>query len=184
MLNVSITQFNNNFDLISIINAKKIDISSFHWKIYEPLIIRENKEDKVNDMILQSNFDLKRINSLFSNLSSLTLFELISLRKNYKILNYSLIDIDSHLYKIATYPIYLTLITIFSALIMFNIGYQKNSFFKITLGIFMSVIIYYINYFINILGINSKIPLFVSIFIPLILLTMVNFISIIKLNEK
>ena len=61
---------------------------------------------------------------------------------------------------------------------------KKNSFFKITLGIFMSVIIYYINYFINILGINGKIPLLVSIFIPLILLTMVNFISIIKLNEK
>ena len=135
-------------------------------------------------MILKSNFDLKRISSLFSKLSSLTLFELITLRKNYKVLNFSLIDIDSHSYKIATYPISLTLITIFSALIMFNIGYQKNSFFKITLGIFMSVVIYYINYFINILGINGKIPLLVSIFIPLILLTMVNFISIIKLNEK
>jgi len=43
---------------------------------------------------------------------------------------------------------------------------------------------YYGDYFINILGINGKIPLLVSIFIPLILLTMVNFISIIKLNEK
>jgi lipopolysaccharide export system permease protein len=112
------------------------------------------------------------------------MLELLDLKKNYKILNYSLIDIHSHMYKIASYPIYLTLITIFSSVIMFNIGYQKNSFFRITLGIFLSVIIYYINYFLNILGTNEKIPIMLSIFMPLIILTIINFISIIKINEK
>ena len=67
---------------------------------------------------------------------------------------------------------------------MFNIGYQKNSFFKIILVIFLSVIIYYINYFLNVLGSNEKIPLVLSILMPLILLTIINFISIIKINEK
>tara|TARA_B110000967_G_scaffold111427_1_gene114055 strand:+ start:145 stop:378 length:234 start_codon:yes stop_codon:yes gene_type:complete len=76
------------------------------------------------------------------------------------------------------------LITIFSAVIMLNIGYQKNSFFRITYGIFLSVIIYYINYFLNILGTNEKIPLLLSIFLPLVILSIINFISIIKLNEK
>jgi lipopolysaccharide export system permease protein len=99
-------------------------------------------------------------------------------------LNYSVTDIDSHLLKIASYPIYLTLISIFSAIIMFNIGYQKNTFFKITLGIFLSVIIYYINNFLSVLGTNGKIPLTLSIFLPLIILSIINFISIIKLNEK
>ena len=67
---------------------------------------------------------------------------------------------------------------------MFNIGYQKNSFFSITLGIFFSVVIYYMNYFLNILGTNEKIPLVLSIFLPLIILTIINFIYIIKINEK
>ena len=110
--------------------------------------------------------------------------ELFELKESYKNLNYSLIDINSHVYRIISYPIYLTLITIFSALIMFNIGYQKNSFFNITLGIFLSVIIYYMNYFLNVLGTNEKIPLILSILMPLILLTIINFIYIIKLNEK
>ena len=135
-------------------------------------------------MTLDSNFDIKKINSLFSNLSSLTMLDLFELRKSYKSLNYSVVDIDSHIYKITSYPIYLTLITIFSAVIMFNIGYQKNSLFKIMLGILLSVVIYYINYFLNILGSNEKIPLILSIFMPLIILTIINFISIIKLNEK
>ena len=67
---------------------------------------------------------------------------------------------------------------------MLNIGFQKNSFFKITFGVLLSVVIYYINYFFNILGTNEKIPLILSIFMPLIILTIINFISIIKINEK
>jgi len=52
------------------------------------------------------------------------------------------------------------------------------------LGIFLSVIIYYINNFLSVLGTNEKIPLTLSIFLPLIILSIINFISIIKLNEK
>jgi len=184
LLDVTITQFNKNFEILRIVYSKRVDISSYKWKIFEPLILKNNQVIIQNEMILTSNFDLKKINSLFSNLSSLTMLELFELRKSYNALNYSVVDIDSHLYKIFSYPIYLTLITIFSAIIMFNIGYQKNSFFKIILGIFLSVVIYYINYFLNILGTNEKIPLILSIFMPLIILSIINFISIIKLNEK
>jgi len=184
LLDVSITQLNKNFDVLKIIQSDKVDISTFDWKIKEPVILNDNKEYSLNELTLRSNFDLKKINSLFSNLSSLTIFKLIELRKSYKILNYSLIDIDSHLYRVISYPIYLSLITIFSSIIMFNIGYQKNTFYKITLGIFLSVIIYYINYFLNILGTNEKIPLILSIFMPLAMLTIINFTSIIKINEK
>ena len=137
--------------------------------------IIENQEIILNETSLQSNFDLKKINSLFSNLSSLTIIDLFKLRKNYKSLNYSLTEIDSHLYKVISYPIYLTLITIFSAIIMFNIGYQKNTYFNIVLGIFLSVVIYYVNYFLKILGTSEKIPLIISVFLPLIILSIINF---------
>ena len=184
LLDVSITQFDKDFEILRILQSKKVDISNFEWKVFQPIILQNNIEIKKDILLFKSNFDLKKINSLFSNLSSLSILELINLRKSYKSLNYSIVEIDSHLYKTLSYPLYLTLITILSAIIMFNIGYQKNSFFKITLGILFSVIIYYVNYFINILGVNQKIPLFLSILLPLILLTIINFTSIIKINEK
>ena len=184
LLDVSITRFNKDFDIIELIQSKKVDISSKNWKIFNPTLLKSNVKSVLSEMTMESNFDLQKINSLFSNLSSLTIIELITLRKSYVSLNYSVTDINSHLLKIISYPVYLTLITIFSAIIMFNIGYQKNTFFKITLGIFLSVIIYYINNFLNVLGTNEKIPVILSIFLPLILLSIINFISIIKLNEK
>jgi len=184
LLDVTITQFNKNFEILKIIKSQKVNISSNNWVLIKAKISENNKISFENQLILLSNFDLKRINSLFSNLHSLTIIDLIKLRKSYKSLNYSVIDLDSHLYKIISYPIYLLLITIFSAIIMLNIGYKKNTFFTFTFGVFLSVIIYYISYFINILGTSGKIPLFLSIFLPLIVLSIINFTSIIKLNEK
>ena len=184
LLDVSITQFNKAFEILRIIKSDKVDISSNEWIIYEPKILEDNKSISLKQLKLVSNFDLKKINSLFSNLYSLTIIDLINLKKSYMSLNYSVVDLNSHLYRIISYPIYLVLITIFSAIIMLNIGYGKKTFFTITYGIFLSVIIYYINYFLNVLGTNEKIPLFLSISLPLIILSIINFTSIIKLNEK
>lgn len=184
LLNVSITKFNKDFDLVEVLQSERVDITSKKWKIFNPITLKGNSQNNLNELILHSNFDLQKINSLFSNLSSLSIIDLITLRKSYMSLNYSVTDINSHLLKIVSYPLYLTLITIFSAIIMFNIGYQKNTFYKITLGIFLSVIIYYINNFLSVLGTNEKIPVTLSIFLPLIILSIINFISIIKLNEK
>ena len=184
LVGVSITQFNKDFQILRIIKSDKVEISSYEWVVIKPKILENNESSFPDQVKLMSNFDLKKINSLFSNLYSLTIIDLINLKKSYKSLNYSVIDLNSHLYKIVSYPIYLSLITIFAAIIMLNIGYGKNTFFTITYGIFLSVIIYYINYFFNILGTNEKIPLFLSIFLPLIILLIINFTSIIKLNEK
>jgi lipopolysaccharide export system permease protein len=184
LVDVSITQFNKNFEILRIIKSDKVDISSYEWIVIEAKILENNESSFQDQVKLMSNFDLKKINSLFSNLYSLTIIDLINLKKSYKSLNYSMVDLNSHLYKITIYPIYLSLITIFAAIIMLNIGYGKNTFFTITYGIFLSVIIYYINYFFNILGTNEKIPLFLSINLPLIILSIINFTSIIKLNEK
>ena len=184
LLDVFISQFDDNFELFRTIQSQKVNISSTNWKITSPIISQNNTIVKKNEIELKSNFDLKKINGLFSNLSSLSLVDLIKLRKSYKSLNYSVTEVDSHLYKVATYPIYLTLMTIFSAIIMFNIEFQKNSIFKVVLGILVSVIIYYINYFFNILGTSERIPVILSILLPLVILSIINIISIIRLNEK
>ena len=184
LMDVLIVQFNSNFELIRTIESKKIDITTFNWDITNSTISENNTSKKVQQMFFSSNFDLKKINTLFSNLSSLNIYDLFQLRKNYKSLNYSLTEIDSHFNKLFSYPVYLTLITILTSIIMFNIGYQKNSLFRIVLGIFLSVIIYYISNFFNVLGTSEKIPLFLSIWLPLIILLIINIIFILKLNEK
>ena len=184
LINVLVTQFDDKYNYIQTIQSEKVDISSTTWKISKAIVSENNRTKNSTNIILKSNFDLKKINSLFSNLSSLTLMELYQLRKSYISLNYSLVDIDSHLHKLFSYPFYLTIMTILSSIIMFNVGFQKNLTFNITFGIFISVIIYYINVFFNVLGTSEKIPVVLSIWLPLIILSIICVTSIIRLNEK
>ena len=95
-----------------------------------------------------------------------------------------MVDLDLQIYKIFTYPIYLMLMTILSSIIMFNTKRFKSNTFKIVLGLFFSVIIYYISNFFNVMGMTEKIPLIVSVFSPLLILTSLNSLMLFKINEK
>ena len=179
-----ISSFDKEYKLLRNIKSNKIDIKYNNWLIHEASVYEESTKKKIELLEFKSNFDQKKIESLFSNLSSLSILKLIDLRNNYRSLNYSLIDVDLQINKIFTYPIYLTLMTIFSSIIMFNTKRFKNNTFKIVIGLFFSVIIYYISNFFNVMGATEKIPLIMAISSPLLILGLINLFMLININEK
>ena len=184
LTNTFITTFDENFNLIRSLKSEKIDIKDNEWLIYDAKIFKDNVSQKSNLVKFKSNFNQKRIESLFSNLSSLSLLKLIDLRENYKSLNYSTIDVDIQIYKVATYPLLLVIMTILSSIIMFNTKKSSSKTLKIIIGLFFSVVIYYINNFFNIMGSTEKLPLIVSIWVPILFLSLVNLIMLVNINEK
>jgi len=184
LTNTFIITFDKEFNLIESISSDKIDIKNNEWLVYDATIYKNNVSKKVDILKFNSNFNQKRIESLFSNLSSLSLLKLIDLRKNYKLLNYSTVDVDMQIYKIVTYPLFLVIMTIFSSIIMLNTKKSNSKVIKIIIGLFFSVVIYYITNFFNVMGSTEKIPLMVSVWTPIIFLALVNLIMIININEK
>jgi lipopolysaccharide export system permease protein len=184
LTNTFITTFDENFNLIRSIKSDKIDIKDNEWLIYDATIFKDNVGKKNNLIKFKSNFNQKRIESLFSNLSSLSLLKLINLRQNYKLLNYSTIDVDLQIYKVATYPLFLVIMTILSSIIMLNTKKTSSKVLKIIIGLFFSVVIYYINNFFNVMGSTEKLPLVVSIWTPIIFLSLINLIMLVNINEK
>ena len=112
------------------------------------------------------------------------MFELNKIKKDYDSMNYSTTEINSHIQKIFSYPLYLMIMTILSATIMMNIKHDKPKVFHLIFGILLSVIIYYINFFLNVMGKSEKIPIEVSIWLPIILLTIISTMGLIRVNEK
>ena len=100
------------------------------------------------------------------------------------LLGYSSQDIDLHYLKILTLPIYLSIMVTISSIIMLNIKRDKPYIFHVLLGITLSVIIYYINNIFNIFGLTNTIPVYLSIFFPIIFLGIVSIIGLIRINEK
>jgi len=184
LTNTFITTFDKDFNLIRSLKSDKIDIKNNEWLIYDVTIFENNVSQKSDLIRFQSNFDQKRIESLFSNLSSLSLLKLINLKQNYKSLNYSTIDVDMQIYKVVTYPLFLVIMTILSSIIMLNTKKTSSKVLKIVIGLFFSVVIYYINNFFNVMGSTEKLPLMVSIWTPIIFLSLINLIMLVNINEK
>ncbi len=179
-----ITEFDNEFNVIQNIKSEKIDVSKNLWLIYEAKVFKKNEYEVKKLIKFRTNFNLERIQTLYSNLSSLNLVSLYELRNNYKKLNYSITEIDLQLLKLFSYPIYLVLMTILSSIVMLKIKNINSTTYKIAIGLFFSVIIYYLNNFSQVLGSTEKIPLSLSIFIPLLIILIINCIMILKINEQ
>ena len=179
-----ISEFDENFEIKRNIKSQKIDISDKEWIIKDAEIYIQNNKKTVKSLKFNTNFDYELIQNLFSNMSSLSFLELIEMRKNYKKLNYSLTEIDLQLLKLITFPIYFVLMFIFSGIIMMNTKTFKSKSLKIIIGLFLSVIIYYINNFFFILGTSEKLNVIISVIIPLFFLSIINFIFIKNINAK
>ena len=184
LLDSFITEFDEKFNVIRNIGSTKIDISQNEWKILDAKVYEENDYTKVKLLTLKTNFDLKRIQSLYSNLSALDFMELYELRQNYKRLNSSTTEVDMHLLKLISYPMFLLLMALFSSVVMLNIKNIQGITFKILIGLFFSVLIYYFNNFSYVLGSTERISSVLSISLPLFVLLCFNSLMLYKINEK
>ena len=185
LYNVDIIQFDKDFNFKSNIVADKILIENKSWLIKKAIISdNKGKLKNVNNYILKTNLNYNDINSLYSNLSSLNIFELNNLRKQYESINYSSTEVNSAIQKLISFPFYLTVMTILASIIMIKIKYNKSKIFHLIFGILISVIIYYLSFFFEELGKNERLPLSLSIWMPLIIIFLISTINLIKINEN
>lgn len=180
----SITEFSEDFEIIRHIKSDKINIKSKEWIIEDAQIFFENKNVYENNLSINSNFNYERIQSLFSNLSSLSIIELFELKNNYQLLGYSTVEVNLQIHKLLSFPFYFLLMTILSSILMLYFKELKSNGLRISIGLFLAVLIYYSNNFFYVLGSSEKISLVNSIWVPLIFLGTANVIFLRRINEK
>ena len=182
--NVIISQFDKNFVPKKYIYADNINIKDNNWIIKKAIIIENNMRTVKENFFFQSNFNSEKINTLFSNLNSLTIWELFELRRDYISIGYTIDEINLHLQKIYSFPVYLTILTIFASVLMLNVPINKPKLFYLLLGIFVSVLIFYINHFSSLLGENNKLPVTMSVWLPHVIVSILTGIGMVRINEK
>ncbi len=180
-----INEFNKNYELVRVIQSDKIDIKDNLWIIYNPIITKNNLTKKEeNPMVLETNFNYEKINNLFSNVSTLDIFKLFDLKKDYERLGYSSDEVLIHLIKLSTTPLIYGILTILSAIIMFGMTKNNSVLFHVTIGFLVSVLIYYLMFFFISMGNNGKIPVILSVLFPLLIMFIISIIGLINVNDK
>ena len=182
---VTITQFISATDNINIITAKNADISSKNWLLNKVKVVDKlSISNKYENMSYTSSFDGEIISNLFSNLNSLNIYQLNLLISNYSKIGYSTTDVNVHLNKLYSLPIFYLLMTILGLLIMMKFTFIKTKFFTIIVGVSVSVFVYYINYFSSLFGSNETIPIILSIWLPHLILFLICLLGGVKINEN
>ena len=183
---VTITILNKQFELIENITSNEVDITKTKWVIKNAKVVKFDSTfvDSKNEIFFQTNLDYKKINSLFSNLSSLSFLELKKLKKSYTDLGYSTGDLDLHTQKLYSHPIFMVIMTLLASIIMLNVKRSQENYFYIILGVSISVMTYYIIYLFNLLGLSGRLPITFSVWIPLLIITLMSSIGMVRLNEK
>ena len=86
-------------------------------------VFKKNDYKLYEILELETNFNYKKIKSLYSNLTSLNILQLYELRKNYIKLNYSITDINFQFMKLISYPLF---IVNFYFCLIDNVQYKKK----------------------------------------------------------
>ena len=182
---LEITELNNSYKLLNTIVAEKANIKEKTWILSNVKVYSQDKKTKIlESYVYSSSFNEKIISNLYSNLNSLNILQLIKLKDNYKSIGYSATDVSLHLNKIYSLPVYLTLTTIIGALLMFKLTFIKSKFFLVVVGVLVSVIFYYINYFSVLFGKNETLPVEVAVWLPQLLIFLICTLGLTKLNEN
>ncbi len=183
--NLEIIELDSTYNLLNTIISEKANITEKKWILSNVKIYSEIKKTKyIKDYQYFSSFDGEIISNLYSNLNSLNIVQLIELRNNYQSIGYSATDVKIHLNKIYSTPVYLTLTAIIGSLIMLKLTFIKSRFFMIVIGVLVSVVFYYINYFSILFGKNETLPTEASVWLPQILIFLICSIGLTRINEN
>ena len=182
---ITITEADKYYENKKTIISEKANIYSKNWQLSNVTLLDETGITKnFKSYVYNSSFNGEIISKLFSNLNSLNIYELHELSESYSKIGYSNTDIKLHLNKIYSMPIFYIIMTILGYLIINKLKRVKSKFFVILSGIFISVIVYYLNYFSGILGDKGALPIYLSVWTPLIILLLICSMGLLKVDEN
>ena len=188
LINVTIFQFNNDYELTSKIFAKKVNIRTKNW-ILEDVTISSLKNEnfsknKAEKYLIESNYDYAKINTLFNNADTVSFIDLTLKKKKMVEIGYNETFLKENLHSMLSIPFFLFLMTAL-ATVLAMVSLRRYEGFKFfIIGFLISVIIYYFKDFSLALGRTDRIPIILAIWSPVLALSFFTFVGVLQINEK
>ena len=188
LVDVTIFHFDNKYNLYEKIFAKEVEIATNDWNLKNVTIFKLNngifKKSKTNTLNIESIYNYEKITSLFNNSDTMSFIELIIDYR--KLLNngYNERFLNQSLHTMLTLPFFLFLMTAIASILTMNTLKKSDNLKFIVLGLVISVLVYYFKDLSIALGQTDRIPLALSIWAPIIALSLFTFIGVLQINEK
>ena len=187
LIDVSIYQFDKDNSLTSRIEASEAIISSNPWIIgngFKVDFLNDGKKEEFLNLEFESTFNNDKLNSIYSNLDTISFYNLVTnmdklVSKGY---NPKLLNEKKHFY--LSLPFFLILMVLLAGIFTLNSNEKKQNTYYLLLSIVVCVIIFYFKNFSTALGTTERIPMIISVWSPIIILSIFCSIGVMQINEK
>ena len=187
LLNLTIYEFDYSHNFVKRIEAKSADISSLNWQLKDVKIINKDGvsiAENINNLTYQSKYDIKKIKSLYSNLDTISFWSLeneIQLLENR---GYSTREMKTKFQRSLAFPFFLLSMVLLSGVFTLGRRSKENNLPYIFIALITSVLIFYFNDFSAALGKTEKLPIEVSVWMPIAIIFIFGAVGLIHANQK
>ena len=187
LVHVSLYQFDEKNNLIARIESENANIKTKKWRLNNVIIYRaddNNSVEKIDKAVYQSAYDARSIKNIYANVNTVSFWKIQDVIKLYKKRGYSTAEYEELFQKSLAFPFFLLSMVFLAAVGIFSTGYKGNFFYYMTFSIFSCVFVYYFNDFSKALGQTGKLPITVSIWMPVLVIFIFSSIGLIRVQQK
>ena len=185
--NSTIYTLDTNFNFINRYDSKLVFVNKRKWILENTklLSVNDNAQKKAErDYTLNLSIDINELKNLFTNANTISFWDILKSIKKLNERGYSGDELKIKFHKYLSLPFYLFSMIILATVFTVNIKKNYSNFIYVFFGIILGIVIYFLNDLSIALGIAGKMPLAISVWIPIFLILAISAINLIKINEN
>ena len=172
---------------LEILVNKILNDNSFNWLINDAIVIDKNGvvvSKNIENLRYKSLYDIKKIKSLYSNLDTVSFWKLDSEIELLEDRGYSSREMRAKLQRSLAFPFFLLSMVLLSGVFTLGISLKDNNWTYIFIAIITTVLIFYFNRFSEALGKTERLPVELSVWMPILIIFVFSAVGLINANQK
>tara|TARA_B100001093_G_scaffold513191_1_gene584582 strand:+ start:1832 stop:2920 length:1089 start_codon:yes stop_codon:yes gene_type:complete len=185
---VTIYIINKNNKLTERIETKSINIESFDWAVKKATVYSfKNGPVEINEkenLILKSSYNVEKLKNIYKNLDTISFLSLITEYDQLLERGYTKKLLSEKLHFFMSLPFFLILMVVLASIFTIGTMNRKQNLYFVFISIITCATIYYFKDLSIALAQTNKMSLELSIWVPVIALSLFCSIGILQINEK
>ena len=186
-IDLTIYEFDKNNNFSRRIEAKSANISSQKWSLKSIKIINNDGRiltESLKNYSYYSIYDIKKIKSLYSNLDTISFWNINNEIELLEERGYSTKEMEAKLHRSYAFPFFLLSMILLSSVFTLGIRFKENNLTYVFIAIIASVLIYFFNDFSAVLGKTERLPMKIAVWMPLAIIFIFSAVGVIHANQK
>ena len=187
LMDLTIYQFDLEYNFIQRIEAEYAKIDTQAWTLKNVNILDHNGNfisKNLEEIIYNSTYDLEKIKTLYSNLDTVSFWNISSEIKLLKERGYSTKEMETKLHRSLSFPFFLLSMVFLSGVFTLGTSFKENNLTYIFVTIVSCILVYFINDFSAARGKTESLSVGIAVWMPVLIIFIFSTMGMIYANQK